>query len=135
LAILLVDAEAPVAAGERPCAHLRDRDGWTKLMPESHVHLMVQCMESWFLADRPTLQEYYGQGFRLNSLPGNPDVEAVSKQDVMEGLARATEDTTKGEYHKTQHGFAILENLDPAKVRACSPHAREFLDFLRARLT
>lgn len=135
VAILLVDAEAPVAAGKTPCAHLRDLDGWTNLMPESHVHMMVQCVESWFLADRATLQGFYGQGFRTNALPGNPAVEAIPKQDVIDGLARATRDTTKGEYHKTRHGFAILENLDPARVSERSPHARAFLDFLRGQLS
>lgn len=135
LAILLVDAEAPVDAGKKPCAHLREQDGWTHAMPEPQVHLMVQCMESWLLADRTTLQGFYGQGFRPNALPANPAIEAIPKQDVMEGLARATKDTTKGEYHKTRHGFAILENLDPVKVSDRSPHAKAFLDFLRTQFS
>ena len=135
LAILLVDAEAPVAAGKSPCAHLRDQDGWTHPMPEARVHLMVQFMESWFLADRATLQGFYGQGFNPNALPGNTEIEAVPKRDVMEGLARATKDTTKGGYHKTRHGFAILENLDPIKVSDRSPHAKTFLEFLRTQLS
>jgi hypothetical protein len=134
LSILLVDAEAPVAAGKSPCAHLRDRDGWTEPMPDARVHLMVQCMESWFLADRAALQGFYGQGFKPNALPGNPAIEAIAKQDVMEGLSRATRDTTKGQYHKTRHGFAILESLDPAKVAGCSPYAKALLDFLQAQL-
>jgi hypothetical protein len=133
LAILLVDSEEPVAAGKTSCAHLLDRDGWNKSMPEANVHLMVQCMESWFLADRAALQEYYGQGFRPNVLPGNPAVEAIPKVDVMDGLVRATRDTTKGEYHKTRHGFAILEILDPTKVTDRSPRAKAFLDFLSAQ--
>ena len=135
LAILLVDAEGPVAADRNPCAHLRDRAGWTSPMPEPQVHLMVQCMESWFLADRTALQGFYGQGFKPNALPGNPAVEAIPKQDVMEGLSRATKDTTKGEYHKTRHGFAILESLEPARVSERSPHAKAFLDFLSAQLS
>ena len=134
LAILLVDAEAPVAAGKNACAHLRERAGWTNYMPEDRVHLIVQCMESWFLADRTTLQGFYGDGFKPNALPGNPAVEAIPKEDVMEGLARATKDTSKGAYHKTRHGFAILESLDPEKVCERSPHARGFLGFLRAQL-
>ncbi len=92
-------------------------------------------MESWFLADRAALQEYYGHGFRPNTLPGNPAVEEVTKQDVMEGLARATQDTTKGEYHKTRHGFDILGALDPVKVGNGSPHAQTFLEFLRKKLS
>lgn len=136
VAILLVDAEAPVATGTSHCAHLRDRDGWTKPMPEPQVHLMVQCTESWFLADLAALEEYYGQGFRPNALPGNPKaVESIPKPDVLAGLARATKDTGKGEYHKTRHGFAILEKLDPVKVGDGSRHARAFFDFLRAQLS
>jgi hypothetical protein len=89
-------------------------------------------MESWFLADRAWLQEYYGQGFRTDALPGRPRaIEGIPKQDIMEGLARAT----NGRYHKTRHGFAILAGLDPAKVIEGSPHARAFLDFLRAQLS
>lgn len=135
LAILLVDAEGPVAAGKTRCEHLRDQDGWTNRMPEAQVHLMVQCMESWFLADRATLQGFYGQGFRPNALPGNPEVEEIPKRAVMDGLARTTRDTVKGEYHKTRHGFPILENLDPAKVSDGSPNARTFFDFLRTQLS
>jgi hypothetical protein len=135
LSILLVDAEAPVAAGKNPCAHLRERDGWTEPMPAPRVHLMVQCMESWFLADRAALQRFYGQGFKPNALPGSAAIEAVPKLDVMGGLSRATKDADKGEYHKTRHGFAILESLDPAKVSECSPHAKAFLDFLQAQLS
>jgi hypothetical protein len=134
LAVLLVDSEGPVAAGKSPCAHLRDRDGWTNPMPEARVHLMVQCMEYWFLADGTALQEYYGQGFRSNALPENPLIEAIPKQHLLHGLARATKDTNKGEYHKTRHAFAILESLDPARVSDRSPHAKAFLDFLRQQL-
>jgi hypothetical protein len=134
LAIVLVDAEAPVAAGKSTCAHLRDQDGWTNPMPEAQVHLMVQCMESWFLADRSLLREFYGSGFRPNALPGNPMVEAIPKRDVMESLSRATKDTTKGEYHKTRHAFDILENLDPIQVSSACPHAKAFLEFLREKL-
>ena len=134
VAILLVDAEAPIAAGDGSCMHLRNWDNWTNPMPEQQVHLMVQCMESWFLADRDTLQRYYGQGFRPNALPGNPDVEAIPKRDVMQGIKDATRGSARGEYHKTRHGFAILEILDPAEVRRSSVHARAFQDFLSAQL-
>jgi len=103
-------------------------------MPEGQVHLMVQCMESWFLADRSALEEYYGRDFRSNGLPGNQNIEAISKLDVLQGLERATRDTDKGEYHKTRHGFAILACIDPIMVGKCSPHAKAFLDFLESQL-
>ncbi len=35
-----------------------------------------------------------------------------------------------GEYSKGGHSFEILETLDPAKVRAASPHADRFVQTL-----
>jgi hypothetical protein len=135
LPILLVDSEEPVAGNKSRCAHLRDRDKWTKPMPETQAHLMVQCMESWFFADCAWLQEYYGQKFRLDALPGSSKaVEAIPKRDLLNGLARATKGTAKGEYHKTRHGFEILGGIDPFKVRDSSSHARGLLDFLQAQV-
>jgi hypothetical protein len=121
-AVLLVDSEHPVPAGKTVTAHLRDRDHWTDL-PNGQVHLMVQCMETWFLADKAVLAQYYGDGFRQSALPPNPIIEAISKTDVFEGLHRATAETTKGPYHKTRHAFEILERLDPEAVGRQSPHA------------
>jgi len=104
-------------------------------MPEEQVHLMVECMESWFLADRGRLREYYGEGFRENALPGTRSaVEDIPKGDVLAGLARAAGQTAKGAYHKTRHAFEILAGLDPTKVIAGSPHARALFLFLRAHL-
>ena len=84
---------------------------------------MVQCMESWFLADVELLAEYYEQGFRRNSIPFNREIEQAPKRDVARGLRNATRRTQKGEYHKTRQSFEILSRLDPAKVRERSPHA------------
>jgi len=121
-AVLLVDSEDPVPAGKTAIAHLRDRDHWTNL-PNGQVHLMVQCMETWFLADKAKLAEYYGDGFKQSALPPNLRIEAISKTDVFEGLHRATAATAKGSYHKTRHAFDILERLDPEAVRQHSPPA------------
>lgn len=94
---------------------------------------MTQAMEAWFLADREALAVYYDGGFRLNALPGSPkDIESIRKGDLEPRLKQATRDTrTKGEYHKTRHGFALLSEIDPAKVEAGSQHAKLFHDFLR----
>jgi hypothetical protein len=124
-AVLLVDSEDPVPAGKTVISHLRDRDHWVHL-PDGQVHLMVQCMETWFLADKATLAHYYGNGFKQSALPPNPMIEAITKEDVFEGLDRATAATKKGQYHKTRHAFDILERLDPEAVRQQSPHAAAF---------
>jgi hypothetical protein len=131
--VLLVDSEGPVAGGISAWNHL----GWQRPANamDHQAHLMVQCMESWFLADRQTLATYYGAEFRDAALPGHPNPEDSPKRDVMGGLSRATVATQKGEYHKTRHAFEILERIDPALVRARCPHVDALLSTLAARLS
>jgi Domain of unknown function (DUF4276) len=124
--ILLVDSEEAVAGG--PWQHLASRqgDGWQPPVGATpdQAHLMVQVMEAWFLADRKALADYYGQGFTAGSLPDQRNVELISKRDVLSALKQASKNTkTKGEYHKTKHGFDLLELIDPVLVRAASVHA------------
>ena len=131
--MLLVDAEEEVTASGA-WDHLRSRDNWRRPPDASNdqCHLMVQVMESWFLADRPALETFYGQDFRSNALPGNPNIEQIPKQDVFNRLNRASRDTRKGAYDKGKHSFDILASLDPTKVTAASPHAARFVQALLA---
>lgn len=135
-AVLLVDSEGPVASGRTAREHLCNREKhWTEPMPADQVHLMVQCMEAWFLADRKALAEYYGAEFKQSALPGDPKrIEKIPKLDVMSGLENATKATQKGPYHKTNHGFDLLERIDPAPVILASQHAEALIKLLRARL-
>ena len=127
-AVLLVDAEGPVTAGSA-WRHLQSRDGWSRPSgaTDEQCHLMVQVMESWFLADVDAVESFYGSGFRRQALPANPNVEDVQKRDVLDGLGRAAAGTGRGHYGKGGHGFKILARLDPAKVRSASPHADRFI--------
>ena len=130
-AMLLVDSEQEVTASSS-WAHLRSRDNWRRPPDASsdQCHLMVQVMESWFLADRPALQEFYGQRFRSQALPGNQKIEQIPKQDVLNGLKQASRTTPKGAYDKGAPSFEILGTIDPAKVTAASPYARRFVQTL-----
>ena len=132
-AILLVDAEGPVTDAS-PWQHLRASNNWSQPSgaTNNQCHLMVQVMESWFLADPDALQSYYGQRFRRQDLPANPDIELVSKQDVLDGLQRSAQNTPKRGYNKGRDSFKILENIDPQKVRIGSRHAERFLQTLGA---
>ena len=95
---------------------------------------MVQCMESWFLADKDRLEAFFGHGFHRYALPANPNVEEVAKNDVLGGLRNATRQCrSKGEYGKGRHSFDLLSQIDPAKVMAASPHAKRLVDTLRER--
>lgn len=126
-AILLVDAENPVTALS-PWQHLQAIDGWGRPSGamDDQCHLMVQIMESWFLADTDVLQSFYGRDFARQSLPAGQDIEAIPKQDVLDGLDQATRYTTKGRYKKA-HSFELLQMLDPSKVRKRSPHVERFI--------
>lgn len=135
---LLVDAEGPVRAAAtdmKPWQHLKSRDNWDrpKSATDDQCHLMVQVMESWFLADVAALESYFGQHFRRAALPQNPRVEEVSKPDVESGLRQATCRTSKGVYAKGKHSFEVLAALDPFKVRQNSPYANRFLSELKRR--
>jgi hypothetical protein len=128
--MLLVDSEGPVTAGVWDHLSSRSEDGWNKPADasEDQAHLMVQCMEAWFLTDKDLLREYYGQHFGTRALPRQPNVELITKTHVEASLKQATRRTTKGPYQKSRHAFALLALIDPAKVRAASPHAAHFFD-------
>jgi hypothetical protein len=135
--VLLVDSETAVTT--RPWQHLRDREGdnWPKPAGagDDQAQLMVQVMESWFLADHNTLSTYYKQGFLRNSLPRQKDIERIAKKTVFESLSHASKDTPKGPYHKTRHGFELLELIDPVFVREASSHAADLFAVLQRMAT
>ena len=116
-----------------PWEHLKKYDSWIK--PESaeddNAHLMVQCMESWLIADRDVLRKYFGPDFNFNALPARNDIENIRKSDLYTVLKNATRSSSKGEYDKGHHSFDILAGLDPDKVMACSPHAQRLVNTLR----
>lgn len=131
--MLLVDAEDPIKAGDKPWQHLNKRDGWSKPsnVTEEQCHMMVLIMESWFLADKDALQEYYGQGFRADAIPQYNNVEIVPKDDVLDKLRRATRNNKKkGSYSKGSHSFNILATLNPDNIKQASPYAKRFLEQL-----
>lgn len=131
--MLLVDAEVPLEAANR-WEHLRQEDGWNRPdgAGDAHCHLMVQVMETWFLADTDALASFYGNGFRANALPGNPRVEEIRKDDVLKGLGRASRESKKRSYDKGSHSFKILGTINPSLVESAAPSAKVFLDVLRA---
>ena len=119
--LLLVDSEEPVEKGARE--HLVTQDTWNDLasLPAEDIHLMVQVMETWLVADRDALRRYYGPGLRARELPVEY-LEGVPKADILESLARATAHARKGSYQKIGHGADLLARIDAEKVRARCPH-------------
>jgi hypothetical protein len=99
-------------------------------VPPERVHLMVQCMEAWIVADPDTLETFYKQNFKKNCLPTRPNLEDVSKTDLYEKLKNATKDTQKGEYGKIKHASKILLVIDPEKVAKHCPRFSIFRNWL-----
>ena len=138
LPLLLVDSEGPIS--ETPWQHVlyRAGDEWKK--PEgaedSHLHFMVQVMESWFLADRITLKAYFGSEFKESKLPKGQDLEAIPKLQVLEGLKAATKECGREKtYHKGRHSFEILGRISPQLVEAASQSAQRLITQLKHALT
>ena len=129
---LLVDSETAVTTGQSAWRHLGARDGWDRppQAGDDQAFLMVQVMETWFLADRNALRQYFGTSFRKNVLRQWPDLEGVSKDDVIDTLDRATAKCPRP-YTKGTVSFELLERVDPAQVEAECPHANALLDRLR----
>jgi len=91
-------------------------------------------MEAWFLADKDALAEYFKSGFNPNALPGQTNVEEISKTDLESGLRNATRRcSSKGQYHKGHHSFALLGQIDPTKVMDASPYAKRLVEVLHDR--
>ena len=132
--ILLVDSEDPVASGHTVWQHLfaRKDDGWQRPpnADDDQAFLMVQAMETWFLADRDALRKYFGTRFRQNALKKWPDLEAVPKPTVLAALKRATAACTK-HYAKGKVSFELLAHINPDLVTTACPHAEALLKRLR----
>jgi hypothetical protein len=130
--LLLVDSEAPVAKGDSVWEHLKARDEWQRPAgaDDDQAFLMVQVMETWFLADRAMLKTYFLAPFRENALKEWPRLEAVSKATVYEALDKATAACAK-QYRKGKISFELLAMLEPSLVEQACPHARALLDRLR----
>jgi hypothetical protein len=132
--MLLVDSEAP-CDGDDAWKHVAQREGDRWEPPagatSNHLHLMVQVMESWFLADPDALERHFGKGFRREGLPVRTDIEVIAKLEVYRALEAATKSTKSGPYGKGTHSFKLLAELDPDKLQRASPRARRLFDALR----
>jgi hypothetical protein len=135
LPLLLVDSETPMAPGMTKWRHLQTRPGDNWNQPEGagedQVFLMVQVMETWLIADREALQEFFKPNFKENKIPVWPQLEHVSKAAVYDALAGATAECGQKKYSKGQLSFQLLKGISPAKVEAACPHAKALFDRLR----
>ncbi len=128
---LLVDADDPVSTDRLD--HVGIHHGWAVAgVAEAQCHLMVQVMESWFLADPDALEEFYGEKFQRGSLPSHHDIEVHDKLRVIESLKHAIRNCRKPNYDKIHHAAEILKRLRPSKVRTSSKHCNHLFQTLEA---
>jgi hypothetical protein len=128
LPLLLVDSEGPVAAGHSVWQHLKaDRPTGSS---DDQAFLMVQLMETWFLADQALLRSYFGSTLREHHFREWPNLEDVPKTTVLNALDFATAGCPKP-YSKGRVSYEILKNLNPTRVEEKCPHAKRLLDRLR----
>jgi hypothetical protein len=113
---------------------LGERGDWRK--PLVRVRLYVEGGPKGADADgarnfRNAFKQHFQQlNQGLKVLPPNPDIEAVSKSDILAELNAAVKPTPDKRYHKVQHGEKILAKLKPGSVSERSRHAKLLHAFL-----
>jgi len=94
--------------------HLKKRDGWTRPQGATadQAQLMVTCMETWIMADRTALVQFFGSALRERALLPVVKLEARPHKRVLQSLAQANRDCTNT-YKKGDLSFQLLAQLDP----------------------
>ncbi|MCS6909022.1 MAG: DUF4276 family protein [Anaerolineales bacterium] len=129
-AILLVDSEVPVT--RTPWEHLQVHDGWERpaAAVDDQAQFMVTCMETWMMADRAALREFFGSALNEGALLPLNDLERRQRDEVQEALERATGQ----QYRKGKRSFQVLAGLSPATLQQHLPYFRRLVETLNAYL-
>ena len=134
LPILLVDSEEPVAPDHTVWQHLQSRHQHRFARPtdadDDSAFMMVQAMETWFIADQPALEGFFGTPFNRMTLQNLPALESIPKDDSLTMLRQATR-RCRPRYRKSSVSYRLLAEIDPDLVAAACPHAKALLEYLR----
>ena len=119
---MLIDSEEPVSNPEETWDHLRNCDRWERPdgADDEQVLFMTTCMETWIVADRDTLRQHYGSSLQESALPSLISLEQGNRQDIQEGLKRATRNCSNA-YQKGKRSFEILGKLEPETMESYLP--------------
>ncbi|MFO0947470.1 MAG: DUF4276 family protein [Planctomycetota bacterium] len=114
---MLVDSEDPVQDIEKPWAHLKSRDHWNRPANASddQLFLMTTCMETWMVADRDQLREYYAKCIREAALPDLNDLEARGRAQILDHLKNATRECHPP-YSKGDESFRLIAKVRPGEL-------------------
>ncbi|HCU37666.1 MAG TPA: hypothetical protein DGT21_20200 [Armatimonadetes bacterium] len=129
--ILLVDAEGPVLGDVSCRAYLKSREKWDlRDVDEDQVHLMVQAVEAWLIADPDAIAAFYGNGVNMNAIPTTRNPEDIPKDTLKSSLDNAGKHTQKRGYHEINHCPKILAAIRAAVVRERCAHCKALFDVL-----
>ena len=128
LRILLIDSEGPVADVAKPwTGREQKRPHWAD---DKHCYLMVQCLETWLLADADKLREHYDSRskkcFQDNKLKDWSNLESISKKTLQEALESATGKCGRPYAHAD--GNLLIAKVQREKLRELPSVARLFKD-------
>jgi len=133
-----IDSEEPMVNPNAAWQHLRKVatvPQW--LQPagaqDDQVLFMTTCMETWIVADREVLKEYYGHALQEPALPPLVNLEKRPRHDVQGMLEHATRECTNF-YKKGERSYEILAELNPAALRQQLPSFVRVGQILNAKL-
>ncbi|MDX2134731.1 MAG: DUF4276 family protein [Saprospiraceae bacterium] len=133
---MLIDSEEPFDPNrESPWQHLSIRDQWEQPdgAVDEQVLFMATCMETWVIADRPTLRKHYRGRLQENALPPMNNLENRPRQEVQQQLETATRSCTNA-YQKGKRSFEVLGQLDPEELERHLPNFRRIAAILNRQL-
>ncbi|MBU0510178.1 MAG: DUF4276 family protein [Chloroflexi bacterium] len=135
--ILLVDSEEPVSKGVNSWEHLNSRDGWKRpdRADDDQAQLMVTCMETWIIADRAALSDFFGDCLQTSALLPETGLEQYDRHRVQDTLENATRPCgSRRAYRKGRRSFQVLERLNPDTLRQYLPHFKHLIETLEKHL-
>ena len=129
LRILLIDSERPAAEVTKPWKYLPKckRPNWAD---DRSCYLMVQCLETWLLADPEAIRVHYDEKskpcFRPRELKAWPPLETVDRKILQKALEKATENCTRPYFHA--YGNVLIAVVSREKLMKLPSVERLFKD-------
>jgi hypothetical protein len=138
---LLVDSDGPVISVPRN--HLKTKFSSyrfldDKKIPDNRIHLMVQVMESWFIADISALERFFGEGFDSAQIPQDQEIESIDGDVAINSLKSASKGSSRGEYKlysTIEFETGILKQLNPDILKDKAPHCKRLFEILELEIT
>jgi hypothetical protein len=130
-----IDSEDLLAQGKTPWDHLRTRDNWIKPVGanDDQILFMTTCMETWLVADKATLIQYFGSELQDSALPPIANLENRDRHAIQNALANATRNCSNP-YTKGKKSFELLGKLTPAVLAQYLPSFVRARDILHIKL-